>query len=496
MLCWSDLVLEALLFHHHRATTNNQHHLCPQSNTFAACVESIPLLSPRHSTMSVQDDVSNNLVAPHTLVVDPPKKHQFQEETASKMSAVRPIHNAVRSVTSSAAASTSARPLSGLFGINKPSGPTSMSLLDDLKPLFATSPLFADADGNRVNDKSRKRGKFGAKGKAKWAGGVAGAPKIGQGGTLDPLADGVLVIGVGNGTKHLQKYLDCTKEYRSTGLLGSATTSYDSCDPILTRKPFDHVTPQMIAHLLPRFTGAVLQIPPLYSAVRMDGKRLFEYARENLPLPRPIEARRVTIHELRLVDWLEPGKHAFKEPQREVPPEDKALVGRVLHMAGRKEGQTDTVKEVDATAPQEPEESASTITTSWQKSPTTADANSSATENSESQADPAGPPAFVLEMTVSSGTYVRSIVHDLALAAGSAAHVQTLTRTRQGEWSINTPSSDDKPSINGNCIDWSVFADAIAEMKREATDAQFKSARDAEGLRAWERQLLKVIVPV
>lgn len=369
-----------------------------------------------------------------------------------------------------------------------------MSLLDELKPLFATSPLFADADGKRPKDNSRKRGKFG-KGKGKWAGGVAGAPKLGQGGTLDPLADGVLVVGVGNGTKQLQKYLDCTKEYRSTGLLGSATTSYDSCDPILTRKPYDHVTPQSIADLLPRFTGTVSQFPPLYSAVRIDGKRLFEYARENLPLPRPIEPRKVTIHELRLVDWLEPGKHSFKEPERQVPEEDKALVGRVLDMAGRKEGQTDTVKEDDV-------QQQEAQPTAWKRLPTSKDAPIQNQDQATQGA--AGPPAFVLEMTVSSGTYVRSIVHDLAIAAGSAAHVQTLTRTRQGEWSIDSPSnsageadaSNGESVVRGNCIEWKVFEDAIADMQREKTDSSYRSPRDEEGLLPWERQLLKVIVPV
>ncbi len=302
---------------------------------------------------------------------------------------------------------------------------------------------------------------------------------------------------MGNGTKQLQKYLDCTKEYRSTGLLGSATTSYDSCDPILTRKEWDHVTPQGIADLLPRFTGTVSQIPPLYSAVRIDGKRLFEYARENLPLPRPIEPRKVTIHELRLVDWLEGGKHSFKEPEREVPPEDKALVGRVLDMAGRKEGQTDTVKEEDSNDVQnkdgaEASASATTTTPRWTRLPTSKDA----TSNTTTQASATGsPPAFVLEMTVSSGTYVRSIVHDLAIAAGSAAHVQTLTRTRQGEWSIDSKptttvasNNDDAAApptegnvVRGNCIEWNVFADAIAEMQREKTDSTFKVERDEEG---------------
>ena len=450
-----------------------------------------------------------------------PAEHNLQSSADTMVasvgaasSAIGPVRNAIRSVTTStaASASTSARPLSGIFGINKPSGPTSMSLLDQLKPLFATSPLFADADGKRPQDITRKRDRFGSKARAKpkWAGGVAGAPKLGQGGTLDPLADGVLVVGVGNGTKHLSKYLDCTKEYRTTGLLGSATTSYDSCDPILTRKPCGHVTPQTIADLLPRFTGTVSQIPPLYSAVRIDGKRLFEYARENLPLPRPIEPRKVTIHELRLVDWLEPGKHAFKEPEREVPPEDRALVGRVLDMAGRKEGQTDTVKEEDSSSNdlQTQASAESPAPTTWTRLSTSNDPPTQSDGHAEKET--AGPPAFVLEMTVSSGTYVRSIVHDLAIAAGSAAHVQTLTRTRQGEWSINTPSQptldaasteqiedSHKPGIlRGNCLDWKVFADAIADMQREKADASYQSPRDEEGLRPWERQLLNVIVPV
>jgi tRNA pseudouridine55 synthase len=154
-------------------------------------------------------------------------------------------------------------------------------------------------------------------------------------------------------------------------------------------------------------------------------------------------------------------------------------------MAGRKEGQTDTVKE-DPTQPEEQP-------TKWKKLPTSKDAVNS-TEGE------AGPPAFVLEMTVSSGTYVRSIVHDLAIAAGSEAHVQTLTRTRQGEWSIDSSpahaQSDAKQIVPGNCIEWKLFADAIADMQREKSDASYRSPRDDDGLRAWERLLLNTIVPV
>ncbi|PWZ03773.1 pseudouridine synthase [Testicularia cyperi] len=467
--------------------------------------------------------ISNQVLDTSTASAEAVVEEQSSAPMAAAASSVGPIRTAARGMStavmgsassaSSSKASVSARPLSGLFGINKPSGPTSMSLLDDLKPLFANSSLFADADGRRSKDQSRKRGRFGKGKGGKWAGGVAGAPKLGQGGTLDPLADGVLVIGVGNGTKHLQKYLDCTKEYRCTGLLGSATTSYDSCDPILTRKPYSHVTPSKLGDLLPQFTGDVKQVPPLYSAVRIDGKRLFEYARLNIPLPRPIEPRSVTVHELRLVDWLPADSHSFKEPEQEVPEQDKALVGRVLQMAGRDESQTDTTKADShsvpptAAAPAEAAESGEELTapSGWTRLKTGTETTDNGAEASTGDADKnasTGPPAFVLEMTVSSGTYVRSIVHDLAKAAGSAAHVQTLTRTRQGEWSIDTPASrtglDDTTNqvIQGNCMDWNVFANAIADMHREKNESDYKAPRDEDGLLPWERELLKVIIPV
>ncbi|CEH12987.1 pseudouridine synthase [Ceraceosorus bombacis] len=209
-------------------------------------------------------------------------------------------------------ASLDDRPLSGIFGINKPSGPLSMVLLDDIKELFAYSSLFKNPDGS-LPAENGGRGWRGGKRKT----GLSKAerkknapPKIGQGGTLDPLADGVLVVGVGRGTKQLQRFLDCTKEYRSTGLLGTATTSYDCKDPILLRAPFQHVDRETILEALPRFRGDLKQLPPYFSAIKMDGKRLFDYAREGLELPRPIEPRNVRVEQLELVEWHPVGSHA------------------------------------------------------------------------------------------------------------------------------------------------------------------------------------------
>ena len=138
--------------------------------------------------------------------------------------------------------SKASRPISGVFAIDKPSGVVCMRLLEDLKDLLAFSPLFRNPDGSVPEGHGSKaswrpQGDLKQFSKAR----TAGPPKIGQGGTLDPLATGVLVIGVGTATRGLQGYLDGAKTYTTTGLLGTSTTSYDSQDPIMRRTPHNHV---------------------------------------------------------------------------------------------------------------------------------------------------------------------------------------------------------------------------------------------------------------
>ena len=146
----------------------------------------------------------------------------------------------------------SSSPLSALFAINKPTGVTSMSLLNNLQPLLQSSILFAKQQPPRhPNDKSRRR-------KSKQE-----RIKIGQGGTLDPLADGVLVVGVNNATKQLASFLDCTKEYRAVGLLGTSTDSYDSDGKIVKRAGFEGITKQSIEEALGQFRGDIDQVPPV-----------------------------------------------------------------------------------------------------------------------------------------------------------------------------------------------------------------------------------------
>ncbi|KAJ7097833.1 pseudouridine synthase [Mycena belliarum] len=313
-------------------------------------------------------------------------------------------------------------PVSAFFGIAKPSGPTSMAIINDVKLLITRSKLFMDAE-----NLEKSKGK-----KPKWKG--KSDIKIGQGGTLDPLADGVLVVGVGKATKKLSQFLECTKEYRTTCLLGCETDSYDSDGSRVRLAPWRHVTREQVESALAKFTGEILQTPPIFSALKMDGRPLYEYARQGIPLPRPIEARKVTVHSLELTEWKD--THNFRWPEQTISDVEKKAMEVALHGAG------ETVVLDDA--PETPGEDQM-------------------------------PTAFVLQMRVSSGTYVRSIVHDLARAVGSAGLVVTLSRTRQGRFAL-------KPSEAGDqeCVPWEVLEKATADAGEV----------DEDGWHTWEREVL------
>ncbi|KAG1051850.1 hypothetical protein G6F43_005972 [Rhizopus delemar] len=127
--------------------------------------------------------------------------------------------------------------------------------------------------------------------------------KIGHGGTLDPLAEGVLVLGVGSGCKQLSNYLKCNKEYIVTAKLGQSTDTFDSEGKVINQGNIDHLTAGLVEETLRAFKGTISQTPPIYSALRMNGKRLYDYARDNIPLPKPIQPRTVLIEEIELVNF-------------------------------------------------------------------------------------------------------------------------------------------------------------------------------------------------
>ena len=132
---------------------------------------------------------------------------------------------------------------------------------------------------------------------------VLNAKKAGHTGTLDPFATGLLPLCFGEATKFSQDLLESDKTYLATVHLGITTTTGDTEGEAVETKPVD-VTLDQIEAALARYRGPILQTPPMYSALKRDGKALYEYAREGIVLER--EARPVTIHALTLVAYDAP----------------------------------------------------------------------------------------------------------------------------------------------------------------------------------------------
>lgn len=104
--------------------------------------------------------------------------------------------------------------------------------------------------------------------------------KVGHAGTLDPLATGVLIICTGKSTKHIDELQAHTKEYVATMKLGATTPSFDMETVEDATYPTEHITRELVEQTLKSFVGRIEQIPPAYSAVKVDGKRAFKYARQ------------------------------------------------------------------------------------------------------------------------------------------------------------------------------------------------------------------------
>ena len=128
--------------------------------------------------------------------------------------------------------------------------------------------------------------------------GVTQSKKIGHGGTLDPIATGVLPICIGSATRFAETVLLGTKSYRINMLLGSSTDTYDSTGEITAEVKFFDVTRNQIIEALEGFKGEILQTPPMYSALHHKGKRLYELARAGIEVERPPRSVRVLSLEL------------------------------------------------------------------------------------------------------------------------------------------------------------------------------------------------------
>ena len=201
-----------------------------------------------------------------------------------------------------------------------------------------------------------------------------GKVKVGHGGTLDPLATGVLPIALGEATKLAGRMLDATKAYRFTVAFGSATASEDAEGAVVATSA---VRPTLAAVrlALAGFTGEIAQVPPAYSALKVDGERAYARARAGEAVE--LAARRVTVFSMDVVPA--PASLAHPGP---LQPAGEGAASPLPPFRGRGLGE--------------------------------------------------GLACVTLEVVCSKGTYVRSLARDLALAVGTVGHVTMLRRTRAG----------------------------------------------------------------
>ena len=216
----------------------------------------------------------------------------------------------------------------------------------------------------------------------------AGEPKtrVGHGGTLDPLASGVLPIAIGEATKLAGRMLDATKEYAFTIRFGEETDTLDAEGKAVATSDI-RPTPAQIEAVLPRFTGEIEQVPPAYSALKIGGQAAYARARAGEQVE--LKARQVTVHALEILPGTGRGTAA------------RSGVVEGAHVSG-----------ISTVGPLH-------------------------------QPSAPGEEFITLSATVSKGTYIRSLARDIAHALGTVGHVSYLKRTRAGPFRIESAISLD-----------------------------------------------------
>lgn len=389
---------------------------------------------------------------------------------------------------------------------------SSAQVIRDCQHHFNPSNLFKpmidqekESRGRESNTKRRRRG--GGKNDIR--------VKMGHGGTLDPLATGVLILGVGKGTKQLQSFLDCTKTYETIVLFGASTDTYDRVGKVLKKTAYDHITKPMVEEALKTFRGKQDQMPPLYSALKMEGKPLYEYAREGKPIPREIATRAVNVTELELVEWYEPGTHNHRWLAEEATTFERNFADEVWkigkkQMVNKKLSPEEEAEESEALQAHEnfkrkadervdglvyerlnkrrraeasspPMMSGALGETPPPKGKGSNLIPSPPDPNTPPPWDDKGPPAAKIRMTVTSGFYVRSFCHDLGVKIGSAALMAELCRNRQGDFLLGS----------ANCLEYSdlakgetVWAPQLEDMLTQWNDKPRGSLRASSSTRA------------
>ncbi|KAJ6278462.1 pseudouridine synthase [Bipolaris maydis] len=209
--------------------------------------------------------------------------------------------------------------LEGIFAVAKPANISSADVLLKLQETFAPSATFAPLLRTQPKRTSKSSDQV---------------FRLGHGGTLDPLAAGVLIVGIGRGTKQLSNYLSCSKTYETVVLFGASTDTYDCTGSITQEAGYSHVTKELVDEQLGTFRGTIQQLPPLYSALKINGIKACEYARQGKDLPRELESREMHVDECTLLEWYAPGQHDFAWPGKVEPASAPAAKIRLTVCSG------------------------------------------------------------------------------------------------------------------------------------------------------------------
>lgn len=127
--------------------------------------------------------------------------------------------------------------------------------------------------------------------------------KVGHAGTLDPLATGLLIVCIGKETKNIDQYMATEKEYTGSFYLGATRPSYDNETEVDQTYPTEHITTELIHQTTQQFLGDIMQLPPVYSAIKKDGVRLYESARAGIEVeltPRPVTIKEFEITKIEM----------------------------------------------------------------------------------------------------------------------------------------------------------------------------------------------------
>ncbi|RAO71016.1 uncharacterized protein BHQ10_007028 [Talaromyces amestolkiae] len=354
----------------------------------------------------------------------------------------------------------------GILPVHKPEGVTSADVLRKLQKHFNPSTTFRPWIEGEIN---RRQNDVNFRNRRKKRPEV----KIGHGGTLDPMATGVLITGIGRGTKHLIKFLECPKTYETVVLFGAETDTYDRTGKLVRKAPYEHITRAVVEEAMKKFRGKIMQRPPIFSAKSIQGVRLYEYARKGMEPPVEIKSREVTVYDLQILEWYEPGTHDYRWPEVEMSGEEKEVAEKMLDKEAAipvaseaeeaeqaaanslledKKKKRKASPSLDEKSANQTTETATDLkrlksdTETSQPAQTSTDGAKNENKDTENTTEETkepkeenrpNPPAAKITMTVSSGFYVRSLAHDLGKAVGSCGLMSSLVRSKQGDYTLD-----------------------------------------------------------